>query len=744
MAEEKENARTGAARNGFAPVGVSSGPSCGYIPSIPAGDAVEFQLGNEAYTTPAGGDILFELKCDVALEEITAEGHITTEPIASNGEATHYENIVVGGKPTLDGGRFESEITHYPSVYDSNIKTGDIKSDGYAEVFTAVSGRIGFEPVASVGSAAFYQEVRVERLRDGGLILSSGFAAAQAFISGDDQLNQITSSGRADTIDYPFIGGVIDTPIQSDGYAEVINSARGIASAPLTIQSEGLVEVLFNITGDIRTGPIMSESQRVEVITLIEGRIVSEIRSSGKAEFIDFLSINGDVKTDNILSSGIANQGVTVKGSSSLSIEGEGAVEVRWFGVVEEGGFSTPDITSTGQAIHYREVRVADSTLTIRPNIITSSGKAEHYAAVTVTGDVPFVIDSDGRAEAINLVRGINDQGVIESTGEAEFTKPKDGLELRYVFGWIRHGSDQITSQGRIVEVTAVEGSSTLGVITSTSGAIASYVEVLDSTIRFHDSISFLSGRVDYGFGDGERIDQIYEVSNSRSMDIPLISPDPRYAVKLNTTDFNLTETELRRGTTVFEFRFDYDYPDIKQIKVWLETEDGRYTLDTMRWTDRRFNNKAPHILSAPIRAVVPVHCISKKSNQFVLELEFTDEGQARYHRPSESYLIPFQAHFDNRNPYINIADHEALLGYGSETTTLITETDSLQVVRYVYDDMLDGGPYGSRCTTVMTEYDELKLTTLVYEDELWPRLHSGNTYLNVEYVDLSNINIGG
>lgn len=744
MAEEKENARTGAARNGLAPVGVSSGPSCGYIPTIPEGDKVEFQLGNDSYAVPNGNGILFELKCDVALEEIAAEGHITTEPITSNGEASHYENIVVGGKPTLDGGWFESEITHYPSVYDSNIKSGNIQSDGYAEVFTAVSGRIGFEPVASVGNAAFYQEVRVERLRDGGLILSSGFAAAQAFISGDDQLNQITSSGRADTIDYPFIGGVIDTPIQSDGYAEVINSARGIASAPLTIQSEGLVEVLFNITGDIRTGPIMSESQRVEVITLIEGRIVSEIRSSGKAEFIDFLSINGDVKTDNILSSGIANQGVTVKGSSSLSIECEGAVEVRWFGMVEEGGFSTPDITSTGQAIHYREVRVADSTLTIRPNIITSSGKAEHYAAVTVTGDVPFVIDSDGRAEAINLVRGINDQGVIESTGEAEFTKPKDGLELRYVFGWIRHGSDQITSQGRIVEVAAVEGSSTIGVITSTSGAIASYVEVLDSTIRFHDSIGFLSGRVEYGFGDGERIDQIYEVSTSRSMDIPLISPDPRYAVKLNTTDFNLTETELRRGTTVFEFRFDYDYPDIKQIKVWLETEDGRYTLDTMRWTDRRFNNKAPHILSAPIRVVVPVHCISKKSNQFVLELEFTDGGQALYHRPSESYLIPFQAHFDNRNPYINIADHEALLGYGSETTTLITETDSLQVVRYVYDDMMVGGPYGSRCTTIMTEYDELKLSTLVYEDELWPRLHSGNTYLNVEYVDLSNINIGG
>lgn len=744
MAEEKENARTGAARNGLAPVGVSSGPSCGYIPTIPEGDKVGFQLGNDSYAVPNGNDVLFELKCDVALEEITAEGHITTEPITSNGEASHYENIVVGGKPTLDGGWFESEITHYPSVYDSNIKSGNIQSDGYAEVFTAVSGRIGFEPVASVGSAAFYQEVRVERLRDGGLILSSGFAAAQAFISGDDQLNQITSSGRADTIDYPFIGGVIDTPIQSDGYAEVINSARGIASAPLTIQSDGLVEVLFNITGDIRTGSIISESQRVEVITLIEGRIVSEIRSSGKAEFIDFLSINGDVKTDNILSSGIANQGVTVKGSSSLSIEGEGAVEVRWFGMVEEGGFSTPDITSTGQAIHYREVRVADSTLTIRPNIITSSGKAEHYAAVTVTGDVPFVIDSDGRAEAINLIRGINDQGVIESTGEAEFTKPKDGLELRYVFGWIRHGSDQITSQGRIVEVAVAEGSSALGDITSSSGVIASYVEVLDSTIRFHDSISFLSGRVDYGFGDSERIDQIYEVSTSRSMDIPLISPDPRYAVKLNTTDFNLTDTELRRGTTVFEFRFDYDYPDIKQIKVWLETEDGRYTLDTMRWTDRRFNNKAPHILSAPISAVVPVHCIGKKSNQFVLELEFTDEGQARYLRPSESYLISFQAHFDNRNPYVNIADHEALLGYGSETTTLIAETDSLQVVRYVYDDMLEAAPYGSRCTTVMTEYDELKLTTLVYEDELWPRLFSGNTYLNVEYVDLSNINIGG
>lgn len=743
MAEEKENARTGAARNGLAPVGVSSGPSCGYIPTIPAGDAVEFQLGNEAYSAPVGGDVLFELKCDVSLEEISAEGSISTSPVVSSGEAIHYENIIVGGKPILDGGRFETYIIHSQSFYDSVIKTGDITVDGQAEVFTAVSGKWEFG-VSSSGSAVFYQEVRAERLGAIGSIPSDGFAAAQAFVSGDNQLHQVESNGRADTIDYPFIGGVIETPINSDGHADVLNSARGIASAPLAIQSDGLVEVLFNITGNVQSGDIKSESQRVEVLTLIEGRIAGDIKSDGKAEFVGILAINGLVKTGNIQSEGRANQGNTVEGRSSLSIEGEGALEVRWFGMVEEGTFPTPDITSSGRVDHYREVKVSETTLSIRPNTITSSGRAEHYQEVRVSGDVPIVIDSVGFVDAINLVRGINDQGQIESAGEAEFTKPKDGLELRYVHGWIRHGPDRINSNGRIVEVENVEGRSLIGDITSSSGIIASYVEVMDSSMRFSDGISFLTGRTDFGFGDEERIDQIYEVSTSRSMDIPLISPDPRYAVKLNTTDFNLTETELRRGTAVFEFRFDYDYPDIKQIKVWLETEDGRYTLDTMRWADRRFNIRAPHILSAPIRAVVPVHCISKKSNQFVLELEFTDEGQARYLRPSESYLIPFQAHFDNRNPYINIADHEALLGYGTETTTLIAETDSIQVVRYDYDDILEASPYGSRCTTVMTEFDELKLTTLVYEDELWPRLFGGNTYLNVEYIDLSNINIGG
>lgn len=742
MAEDKENARTGAARNGLAPVGVSSGPSCGYIPTIPAGDAVEFQLGNEAYSAPAGGDILFELKCDIALEEITAEGSISTSPVVSSGEAIHYENIIVSGKPILDGGRFETDIVHSQSFYDSVIKTGDITADGQAEVFTAVSGKWEFG-VSSSGNATFYQEVRVERIRAFGSIDSDGFAAAQAFIYGDNQLQQITTKGRADTIDYPFIGGVIETPIISDGHADVLNSARGIASAPLAIQSDGLVEVLFNITGDVQSGDITSESQRVEVLTLIEGRITAEIRSSGKAEFVGILAINGLVKTGDIQSEGRANQGNTVEGRSSLSIEGEGALEVRWFGMVE-GSFSTPDITSSGRVDHYREVGVSETTLSVRPNTISSSGRAEHYQEVRVTGNTPIVIDSAGFVDVINLVRGINDQGQIESAGEVEFTKPKDGLELRYVYGWIRHGSDRITSQGRIVEVENVEGSSTIGDITSTSGVIASYVEVVDSTLTFRDSISFLTGRTEFGLGDEERIDQIYEVSKSRSMDIPVISPDPRYAVKLNTTDFNLTETELRRGTTVFEFRFDYDYPDIKQIKVWLETEDGRYTLDTMRWADRRFNTRAPHILTAPIRATVPVHCISKKSNQFVLELEFTEEGQSRTHRPSETYLIPFQAHFDNRNPYVNIADHEALLGYGTETTTLIAETDSLQVVRYDYDDIIEAAPFGSRCTTVMTEFDELKLTTLVYEDELWPRLFGGNTYLNVEYVDLSNINIGG
>lgn len=743
MAEDKENARTGAARNGLAPVGVSSGPSCGYIPTIPEGDKVEFQLGNDAYAVPTGNDVLFELKCDVALEEIEASGSITSGPVVSSGEALHYENIIVGGKPHLDNGTFETDIVHAQSFYDSTIGSGDITIDGKAEVFTAVSGKWEFG-VTSTGSAEFFREVRVERIQAQDLLFSNGFVAAQAFISGYNQLQQVTSEGRADTIDYPFIGGVIETPITSDGHVDVLNSARGIASAPLSIQSDGLVEVLFNITGNVQTGDIKSESQRVEVLTLIEGLIGGDIKSDGKAEFVGILAISGSVRTGDITSTGRANQGNTVEGRSSLSIEGEGALEVRWFGMVEEHTFSADDITATGRVDFYSEVKVADAVLSIRPNTITGSGKADHYQEVRVTGAVPIVIDSAGFVDNINLVRGIDDKGQIESAGEAEFTKPKDGLELRYVYGWIRHGSDKIASNGRIVEVENVEGRSLIGDITSTSGVIASYVEVMDSSMRFSDGINFITGRTEFGFGDGERIDQIYEVSTSRSMDIPLISPDPRYAVKLNTTDFNLTETELRRGTTVFEFRFDYDYPDIKQIKVWLETEDGRYTLDTMRWTDHRFNNKAPHILSAPIRAVVPVHCISKKSNQFVLELEFTDGGQARYHRPSESYLIPFQAHFDNRNPYINIADHEALLGYGSETTTLITETDSLQVVRYVYDDMLDGGPYGSRCTTVMAEYNELKLSTLVYEDELWPRLHSGNTYLNVEYVDLSNINIGG
>lgn len=743
MAEERENAITGAARNGLAPVGVSSGPSCGYIPTIPEGDKVEFQLGNDAYAAPTGNDVLFELKCDVALEEIEASGSIISGPVVSSGEAHHYENIIVGGKPHLDNGSFETDIVHAQSFYDSTISGGDITTDGKAEVFTAVSGKWEFG-VTSTGTAEFFREVRVERIQAQDHLISSGFVAAQAFISGDNQLQQVTSKGRADTIDYPFIGGVIETPITSDGHADVLNSASGIASAPLAIQSEGSVEVLFNIAGNVRTGDIKSESQRVEVLTLIEGRIGGDIKSNGKAEFVGILAINGAVKTGDITSTGGANQGNTVEGRSSLSIEGEGALEVRWFGMVEEHTFSTDDITATGRADFYSEVKVADGTLSIRPNTITGSGKADHYQEVRVTGTVPIVIDSVGFVDSINLVRGIDDKGQIESSGEAEFTKPKDGLELRYVHGWIRHGSDKIVSNGRIVEVENVEGRSLIGDITSSSGIIASYVEVMDSSMAFRDGISFLTGRTDFGFGDEERIDQIYEVSKSRSMDIPLISPDPRYAVKLNTTDFNLTETELRRGTTVFEFRFDYDYPDIKQIKVCLETEDGRYTLDTMRWADRRFNTRAPHILSAPIRAVVPVHCISKKSNQFVLELEFTDEGQARYLRPSESYLIPFQAHFDNRNPYINIADHEALLGYGSETTTLIAETDSLQVVRYVYDDMLDGGPYGSRCTTFMTEYDELKLTTLVYEDEFWPRLHSGNTYLNVEYVDLTNINIGG
>src|SRR5690606_15101560 len=159
--------------------------------------------------------------------------------------------------------------------------------------------------------------------------------------------------------------------------------------------------------------------------------------------------------------------------------------------------------------------------------------------------------------------------------------------------------------------------------ISSQSGIITAAVYELGQNLQFTDAISHLRGRVIFGYPKANIIRQVYEMSNNRSLAIPSVPEDPCYAVFLTTTDFNLTDEELRRGTIALTLTFEHDLKDIVRISVWLQSPSGHISLDKMRIGDYPGGKQEPHILLDPFKYTssyrIPLHCISKKENEFFI-----------------------------------------------------------------------------------------------------------------------------
>jgi hypothetical protein len=298
------------------------------------------------------------------------------------------------------------------------------------------------------------------------------------------------------------------------------------------------------------------------------------------------------------------------------------------------------------------------------------------------------------------------------------------------------------------------------GIITSSSGLITVAVYELKNHLRFSDAISHLRGRVLFGYPKATVIRQVFEMSNSRSLVIPNVPEDPDYAVFLTTTDFNLKDEEIKRGTVDLTFSFDHDLRDIKKISVWIRTPEGFVQLDRMKVFDYPGGVQEPHILYEPFKNTVafsvPIHCISKKENEFYVELEFKDSAlseldeRSRTMTPKENYTIPFQAHFDNRMPYLNIADHAIVNGPQASYNTLFSFTyEPLNRIYCIPDEDLNQVTPGSANNNIMftNQYEEITRIFLVVPDDLNTITHGGsnqNTYFISEFTELSFGQIGG
>lgn len=350
--------------------------------------------------------------------------------------------------------------------------------------------------------------------------------------------------------------------------------------------------------------------------------------------------------------------------------------------------------------------------------------------AVMVIGDCEFdlIVSDCGDIDRGNTVRSnlrIRDE--IQSLGFLEMTPIVYDAEIEFE-------NNEIVSNGL---------------------ALACVIE-LKQQMEFSDGISHLRGRVEFGFPNPNIIREVYEISNNRSLAIPVFPEDPQFPVFLNNTNLNLSDEEIRRGTIDMSFTFEHDVKDIKRISVWVMGPDGHAYRDKMRIVDFPLGNYEDHIIFNPFQNTVelrvPIHCVSKKQNQFYIEVEYrnasTDLADKRPRTiGEEKYIIPFQAHFDNRNPYVNIADHVSFDGVGFNELKQNIQTEFIENGRtYVFPEtMYSSDPESNDIPSVTFFSDELVKTYLFVEftTVLNPTAND-NTYFMQEYVDLMATQIGG
>ncbi len=351
---------------------------------------------------------------------------------------------------------------------------------------------------------------------------------------------------------------------------------------------------------------------------------------------------------------------------------------------------------------------------------------------------------------------------IISVAGDNVFTMESSSVIDRG--NWGRSNArirSPITSQGYAEMIPIVMAAvNNIGnmTISSQSGVIITTVFELGQNMQFTDSISHLRGRVIFGYPKASIIRQVYEMSNNRSWVIPSVPEDPCYAVFLTTTDFNLTDEELRRGTVDMTFTFDHDLKDIVKISVWIKSPSGHISLDKMRIVDYPGGNQEPHLLLNPFKYSevyrIPIHCISKKENEFFIEVEYKNADSSGIgNRPramleKENYIIPFQAHFDNRMPYLNIADHAMLDGpkASSNVYSLLETTESFPVYCIPDSDVYGISQNANKNIWYSQKYEEITRIFLTPED-VASITHGGgnpNIYFIQEYVDLSTGQIGG
>ena len=535
-----------------------------------------------------------------------------------------------------------------------------------------------------------------------------GNAIRVDYNSCDDNPDFINQPGNTLSVDFDCCDNVNPDLVLINGNIRLeLEMIGGLYFDPNMVTTIGN----FNI-GELQTGGVVDRGEYVLGITRLDPVILQGEVLHGAHEYL----VNGNITFD-VKMAGVAEYIAhrEIEGNIELSLKTEGEIFIR------------PDIIGMDTELPlimegYAEIvvpTVVPSVATIDPLVMV--GQAEYNTVPTLVGNIALDLKVEGTALYVDLP-------TVWGTPTLELSFQQDKpIENGAMVYWKNFNFD-IKIEGELMHPQPIDGFyNGIGELSMQGVAVAAAVG--STKVMSLGELKMNRGWLEFGPPMPPTLREIYEASNVRSNSIPSYPIDAKYPIYVPTTDYNIKNVALRRGTLDYTVEFAFDAIDVTAVKVWIVDENGNAQLVSIaKWLGA---DEEDHILKTPFRYSlnIPVHCVNDKRFEFMLEIVYQDvlhDGSVSIER--KSHYIPFQAHFDNRIPFANTTDRTTMvdgLFDGMGSSLLVTQSMNFDPQTQSFEDV-NGGVHCSNGLIPTDDFNPTYYELTMIRYMAWDKLNSG------------------
>ena len=479
----------------------------------------------------------------------------------------------------------------------------------------------------------------------------------------------------------------------------------------------------FVADGDLKLDPVILTGSADRGAQVIGDLRFGEVIVHGEAlHAAEVYLVNGDLKL-NMTLKGVAEHHEPREAYGDIQFPFVGVGEALFVPVVQDSNIPF-ELTLEGDA-NFQIVEVQPSNLKF--DDVTIQGVATYNIVPTGSGRLVLDLPMQGDALYVDLPTAWGDLQLDITMQAGSNTTPG-----AHVY-WTNLDLKMQVEGNAVTPILVEESDIQIGDIIIDSTVIAAAIEMA-SDVHIGE-IVFNRGWVEFGDPIPPVIREIYEASNVRSGAIPEYPVEAKYPIYVPTTDYSITDVQLRRGTLDYTLEFNFDAMQVEKVVVWIMDENGNAVIDQVaKWLHGDVKN---HVLNKPFKYVlsIPVHCVNDKKYEFYLEVVY-DEGDHgdTVTRPRKSFFVPFQAHFDNRDPYFNATDRATSLDAIYDSNLMLqTEFTDFSPNTYAFEESEKCHlSNGLNFDTISGQYYELTQIE-------WKVSETGNTGFGVNHNEFAH-----